>query len=159
MLVLKMLVVKKMILYNRRITIREVADNADIVWLMPSNNEACGFTITAFTGLFPLPKIEDTDERKAFSCGWGDKKSAQELVAITKRTFHKYFKDWKKRWHKGIIYDGYFWSHLANYFSKYYERAKAKQRKCKRVCQTTFQSMGLEFDICQIKLRNQFLFF
>ena len=35
-----------------------------------------------------------------------EEKSKQELLAILKSLFQICFQDWKKRWHKCIIYEG-----------------------------------------------------
>ena len=77
-----------------------------------------------FTGLFPrwlfpLHKIEYSDERKALCYDWGDKgKSQWKLLAIPERVFQKCSENWKKHWHKCIIYKGgYFEGGQFSYWS------------------------------------------
>jgi len=56
---------------------------------------------------FLFPKLKRTLKGRRFANIEEIKtESLEELKAISKIAFHKYFEDWKKRWHKCIISDG-----------------------------------------------------
>lgn len=127
--------VKAMIMNDRRITIREVADDVgpdlwkNNSWLLHHDNApahtsllvreflAKNNTVTmpqppyspdmAPCDFFLFPKIKRTLKGRRFT-SIDDIKSAslKELKAIPKIEFEKCFDDWKKRWRKCIISNG-----------------------------------------------------
>ena len=57
--------------------------------------------------LFPLPKTEDSDERKMFCVDWGDKRKIETLaVDDTKKRVSEMFRGLEKRWCQWIISEG-----------------------------------------------------
>ena len=57
--------------------------------------------------LFPLPKTEDTDLRKAFCFDWGDQRKIEtRAVDDTKKRVSEVFRGLEKSWHKCIILEG-----------------------------------------------------
>ena len=84
----------------------------DCMWLFGQKQNCNHVWITVFTGLglrwlFLFPKLKLSMKGKRFAAiGEIKEKSRPELLAIPKSSFHKCFKDWKKRWYKCIISEG-----------------------------------------------------
>ena len=133
--------VKEMVMNDRRITIREVADDGGISIgscheflsnVLGMTRRAAKFvpkllnfqqkqrrmevaqeSLTSYSpdmapcDFFLFPKIKRTWKSCRFTA-IDDIKSAslKELKAIPKIEFEKCFEDWKKRWHKGTIFNG-----------------------------------------------------
>ena len=134
---------KKIILDNLRITIREVADNVGIAfslfqaiftvvlgmkcaaakivnfWAKTTSHGHCSGDAEnvqrqsrfAQKGhnwwriIFPLPKTEDTDERKAFCCDWGDRRKIEAAaVGDTKKRFPEVFRGLEKNAAISVLY-------------------------------------------------------
>ena len=62
----------------------------------------------ASAGFYPFPKPKTPMKGKRFATIKEVKeKSKQDLLSIPKSVFQKYFEDWKNRWRKYIISEGF----------------------------------------------------
>ena len=69
----------------------------------------CGFLWVFSANFFLLSKLKTPIKGKPVATIEKIKeKSKKKLLVIPKSEFQKFFGDWKKRWHKCIIFGGYF---------------------------------------------------
>ncbi|KAG5308114.1 SETMR methyltransferase, partial [Acromyrmex insinuator] len=113
--------VKKIVLANRRITIREVAKDVNIsigsCHSIFTNDLTKNNTLMmsqppyspdlAPCDFFLFPKLKRPMKGRRYAMIEEIKTASKEELKITRKNdFLKCFEDWKKRWHKCIISDG-----------------------------------------------------